>query len=728
MKRYLATICMGVLAAVSGSVVWAEPAVVVASEHPFFRTAPLPAWSRMGAEQVLVDARAAMAQERERMAAIAAITPEEATFENTFQAYAESGENLKQVQSYLYHLVHTLGTPELHRAEEQLIREYAVHEASNPHHAAVWAVLEAASRAPWVAQLSPAKQYFIRRTLHQFRASGAHLHPEQRARKAAIDAELQQLSIQFNKNLSVRSRWELLITDETALAGLSNGWKQLAAAAARRRGHAAGWLVTAPRAPEVMTHCTVEATRKACWPGINTVGTARAGDNEPVVARIMELRQELAELLGFRHFADMKTSSLMMGSGEKALAFVDEMLRLSKPAWDAHVSAELQRLSKACGKALRAVEPWNEAFYSRQNPVVKPRFDSGKITPYLQAEQVLRGMFNIWEKHYGITIAELPTACIKPGDACPEDKVEVWHPAVRAFRVCESATGAVHGHFYLDLYPREHKRGMAWCMPLRFGAPGTAERPQEPHLACIVANITPPPANGKPHLLNHGDLYVMFHEFGHLMHMMLARGELRAQAAMAVENDFIETPSQMQENWIWVPEALVTFARHYETGEPLPLELAQQLAASRTEAPISMHMGMLCSAKLDLELNMHYAEKFRGRPLDEAADELLAPWQFPYTSPQPCEMRTLFYCISEGYSASFYTYKWSEALAADIFLRFCEGGVLNPEVGRAYRKAVLEPGGSKPALQLFRDFMGREPAPEALLKIYGLKTDENCRR
>lgn len=721
MKRYLATICMGVLAVVSTCMAGGAPAETVAGKHPFFRTAPLPEWSRMSAEQVLVDARAAMEQARERMAAIAAIKPEEATFENTFLAYVESGENLKQVQSYLYHLVHTLGTPELHRAEEQLIREYAAHAASNPHQGAVWAVLDAASRAPWVAQLSQPKQYFIRRTLHQFRASGAHLTPEQQVRKAAIDAELQQLSIQFNKNLSVRSTWELLITDEAALDGLSAGWKQRAAAAARERGQAEGWLVTSPRAPEVLAHCTVESTRKACWPGINTVGTAQAGDNEPVVARIMELRQELAELLGFRHFADMKTSSLMMGSGEKALAFVDEMLRLSKPAWDAHVSAELQRLSKACGKELTSIEPWNEAYYSRQNPAVQQHFDSGKITPYLQAEQVLQGMFRIWENHYGIAIAELPTACIKPDETCPADKVEVWHPSVRAFRVSEAATGEVHGHFYLDLYPREHKRGMAWCMPLRFGSPGTETSPQEPHLACIVANITPPPGNGKPHLLHHGDLYVVFHEFGHLMHMMLARGELRAQAAMAVENDFIETPSQMQENWIWVPEALASFARHHETGEALPLELAQQLAASRAEAPIAMHMRMLCSAKLDLELNMHYAEKFRGRPLDEAAAALLAPWQFPYTAPQPCEMRTLFYCISEGYSASFYTYKWSEALAADIFLRFCERGVLNPEVGRAYRKAVLDPGASKPALELFRDFMGREPNPEALLKIYGLR-------
>ncbi|MBQ1961301.1 MAG: hypothetical protein II349_07235 [Akkermansia sp.] len=686
----MVTIWLGFVAAWLGGVAVAGPVGREASEHPFFRSAPMPEWSRMSAEQVLVDARAAMEQVKENMRKIAEVKPETANFENTFLAYVERDAELQQVQCYLYHLVHTLGSPALHRADEQLIREYAVYAADTPHHEAVWAVLEAAARAPWVSQLSPAKQHFIRRTMQRFRASGAHLNLEQRARKAALDAELQQLSIQFNKNLSVRSRWELLITDEAALDGLSEQWKQRARQAAQAKGHAAGWLVTSPRAPEVLAHCTVEETRKACWPGTNTVGTAQAGDNEPVVARIMELRQELAELLGFRHFADMKAATLMMGSGEKALAFVDEMLRLSKPAWDAHVAEQMKRFSEVRGAELRAIEPWNEAYYARlhPSPTQKTQFDRGVITPYLQADQVLRGMFRIWENHYGITISELPTACLSPGETCPTDKVEVWHPAVRAFRVLEAATGELHGYFYLDLYPRARKRGMAWCMPLRFGAPRTAESPQEPHFACMVTNVTPPPAQGEPHLLNHGDLYVLFHEFGHLMHMMLARGELRAQAAMEVENDFVETPSQMQENWIWVPEALMSFARHHETGEPLPLGLAQKLAASRAESPIAMHMRMLCSAKLDLELNMHYAEKFRGRPLDEAADALLAPWQFPYTAPQPCEMRTLFYCISEGYSASFYTYKWSEALAADIFLRFCERGVLNPEVGRAYRKAI----------------------------------------
>lgn len=714
MKKYGVVLCWWVSVMVPAHAAEANP-------HPFLQTEELPEWSRMSAEQVGTDARAAMEQARANMAAIAAVKPEEATFDNTFKAYAEAEGQLKQLQGYLYHLVHTLGTPELHRAEEQLIRDYAEYKATLPHQEAVWAVLSAASCAPWVDDLSPAKQYFIRRTLQQFRASGAHLGAEQRARKAAIEAELQQLSIRFNKNLAVRSTWELLITDEGALAGLSDHWKSRAADAARERGYEQGWLVTSPRAPEVLACCTVEATRKACWPGTNTVGTAWAGDNEPVVARIMELRQELAELLGYRHFADMKAASLMMGTGEKALAFVDEMLRLSKPAWDAYVAGELQRLSKGRGKTPATIEPWNEAFYSRLNPPQQQHDARGDITPYLQAEQVLCGMFRIWEQHYGICITELPTACLRAGAKLEAGRMEVWHPSVRAFRVNEASTGELHGYFYLDLYPRERKRGMAWCMPLRFGEPGMAERAQEPHLVCIVANITPPPANGKPHLLNHGDLYVVFHEFGHLMHMMLARGELRAQAAMGVENDFIETPSQMQENWIWVPEALRSFARHHETGEILPLELAQQAVAERTAAPITMHMRMLCSAKLDLELNMHYAEKFRGRPLDEAAAELLAPWQFPYTAPQPCEMRTLFYCISEGYAASFYTYKWSEALAADIFLRFCERGVLNPEVGRAYRKEILEPGASKPAMELFRDFMGREPDVSALLRIYGLR-------
>lgn len=689
--------------------------------HPFFRTDAQPQWSQMTPQQLLADVDAACEQAKARFAALAAVTPENATFRNTFLAYYEAEENLQQAQTYLYHLLHTVGGEQWLKAQEAVITKTAEYESARPHAERVWQVLQAAASAPWVSSLSEAEQYFIARTMTRLRASGAGLPPDKQTRKSAIDSEIKQLSMQYVANLAnANGVWQLVITEPEQLADMPEDWMNTARQAALEAGFGSedkpAWLINLSNSPAwpVLTHCTVEETRKQCWYGANSIGTAYALDNEPIILRILELRQELAELLGYASFADMQAAQLMMGSGENALAFVDELLEKSRPAYEAWVATELERLSMGAGRKLTSVNPWDEAFFSAKNPAAGGGFDAGKITPYLQAEKVLRGMFDIWEHMYSLRIAEVPAVCLKPGEQCPQGAREVWHPAVRVFAVYDAADGTHLGDCCLDLYPRPGKRDMGWCMPLRFGGKGEA------HLAAIVANLTPPPGPGKPHLYSHGDLYVLFHEFGHMMHMLLGHSALRGQSAMDAERDFVEMPSQLQENWIWQPEALATFAFHHETGEPLPKELAEQLAASRFAGPITFHMRMLCAAKLDLEMHHHYREKFHGRSLDAASAQLLAPWQFPYSVPTPCEMRNFIYCMTEGYSASFYTYKWSEVLAADAFSRFEREGILNAATGAAYRKAILNPAASRPMSDSFRAFMGRNPSPAALLKQYGL--------
>lgn len=703
---------VGMCPAAEAGAVDAAPAAVVGQEaaaHPFFRTQGNPTWSAMTAEQAVADARVAIAQARERLTALAALPLEEATFENTFLAFYEAEENLQQLQLFLYHLMHTVGGPELPEAHAQVVAAVAEFEATRPGMDAIMELLFKAAELPCMQGLSPAKRYFIEKTLLRLRLDGGGLSAVKRARLAEVNQQLKEAAVAYTSNLAMGAGdWHLVVTDAAELAGMSPDFMERAAKAAQARGvcpeGGEAWVVNLSdaHASEVLRHCTVAETRKRCWYGANAVGSAPGADNEPVIHRILALRQEQAELCGYRNFADLKTATLMMGSGEKALAFVDEMLQKSKPAYDAWVRSELDRLSAAAGCRLEELAPWDEAFYARTAPAVPAGFDAGQLTPYFEAEAVIQGLMRLCERVYGLRVEEAATHCPAPGEACAAGKVEVWHPAVRVFRVFDAATGKHLGNGYFDLYPREGKRGMAWCMPLQFGNPG------EPHLACVVTNITPPPAAGKPHLFHHGDLFVLFHECGHLMHMLQAHGELRGQSAMDVENDFIEMPSQFQENWIWEPEMLATFARHHETGEPLPQELARQLAESRNQAPITTHMRMLCAAKLDLEMHMHYKERFEGKALDAVAAEILRPWQFPYTTPYPCEMRNFIYCMTEGYAASFYTYKWSESLAADAFSRFKEEGVLNPATGAAYRKEILSRGGSAPAMQLFRNFVEKK--------------------
>lgn len=691
-------------------------------EHPFFRTAQYPAWSQMTPEQALADARAAIEESREQLAALAAVSQETATFENTFQAWYEAGENLKQVANYVFHLHTALGRPDMQRMMSRIMAETTAYKAEGVHAERIARVLQEAAAAPWVAGLSPARQRFVQQTMQGLRDSGVLLPPEKQARKAEIEKELSQLGFRFNSFVqSSPLVWQLVVTDAAELAGMPRGWMQMAEAGGRELGEDGkpAWLVnmtTVPAAP-VLRYCQVEETRRKCWLGTTCAGTARALDTEPLIVRILELRHELATMLGYANFADMQAARRMMGSGQKALDFVDDMLQRSKPAWDAYVAAEMERFSRACGKELKAVNPWDVEFLNRQLPPERSSFNVNALTPYLQADKVVSGLMRIWADLLSLHIEELPTACLKPGETPAPGVVETWHPDVRCFAVKDAATGRHMGSFYMDIIARPHKRAQAWCLPLRDGEPAADGSLGEPHLAALMANLTPP-RSGKPHLFNHGELYMLFHEFGHMMHMMLGHGELRAHCTAEVERDFVEMPSQLQESWIWEPEALALFTSHYATGEPLPAALAQQLSETRGSNPIEMHMRMLCASKLDLELHMHYHDKYKGRPIDEVSEEILRPWLFPYTVQPPSDIRTLSYSMAEGYAAAVYTYKWSEMLAADAMRRFKTEGVLNPATGADYRRCILERGSSVPAMQQIRDFLGREPDPTALIERY----------
>ena len=690
--------------------------------HPFFRTAQYPAWSQMTPEQALEDTRAAIAEARAQMAAIAAVTPETATFENTFQAWYEAGENLKQVSNYVFHLHTALGNPEMQRMMSRITGEITVYKAEGDYNQQIVQVLRAAAAAPWVAELSPARKRFVQQTMQSMRDKGLFLTPEQQTRKATIEKELSQLGFRFAAYVqNARGMWEMSVTDPAMLEGMPRGWMQMAESAGKQisQDGKPAWLInltTVPAAP-VLRYCKVEETRRKCWLGTTSAGTARALDTEPLIARILELRHELAALLGYAHYADMQAAQRMMGSGQRALNFVNEMLEASKPAWDAYVAAELKRFSQACGQELKAVNPWDVEYLNRILPPERSAFKVSAITPYLQADRVVSGLLNLWSGLLGVRFEAQPVVCLKPGEEAPAGAVEVWHPDVRCFAVKDAATGQHKGSFYMDIYARPHKRPQAWCLPLRDGEPAADGGQGEPHLAALMANLTPP-VPGRPHLFDHGELYMLFHEFGHMMHMMLGHGELRAHCTAEIERDFVEMPSQLQECWIWEPEALATFTAHYATGEPLPEALARQLAATRGSNPIEMHMRMLCASKLDLELHMHYHDKYKGRPVDEVTQEILGPWLFPYTEQPPSEIRTLTYTMAEGYAAALYTYKWSEMLAADAMSRFRKEGVLNPATGAEYRRCILDRGSSVPAMQQIRDFLGREPSPSALIERY----------
>jgi oligopeptidase A len=344
-------------------------------------------------------------------------------------------------------------------------------------------------------------------------------------------------------------------------------------------------------------------------------------------------------------------------------------------------------------------------------------FDSDSLRPYHRKENVLGGMFSVFEGLYDVRITEVPTRCLQPGEQLAEDEAEVWHTEVKLYAIHDAATGRHMGSVYMDLHPRSTKRDGAWVMRVRHYPVVDGARP--PHLCVLVGNLKSPTA-GKPALFTHLDVLTLFHEFGHALHSMLSDVELYSHTGTRVARDFVELPSQMNENWVWIPEGVMSYARHWETDEPMPADMLVKLQKSRFFLPGFDMMSQLRMAKLDLEMHINYESKFRGRNLDAASRELLDPWNLPLTTPSPSVMRSLSHCISGGYAAGYYSYKWAEVLAADAFTRFEKEGPTNAGTGAAFRRAVLKTGGSRPERESFRDFMGRDPNPDALLQQQGM--------
>ena len=429
----------------------------------------------------------------------------------------------------------------------------------------------------------------------------------------------------------------------------------------------------------------------------------------------MVRQRERAEMMGFQSDAEMITARRMVESGDKALACIDGMMQELKPTFEQENQEFLAYISQQKGEKVTAVNPWDQRFYAKQLSKQRYDFDGELLRPYFEDSYVRQGMFDIFSQLYQIDIRELPSSYVGEGaQASDKSLPEVWHPDVKLYGIFDKQTKKHLGSFYMDNFAREGKRAGAWVMPLDYGTPGT----DEPHIAALVCNF-PAPTADKPSLLDHRDVETIFHELGHMLHCMLSKVGVKSHSGTSVAWDFVELPSQMNEYWTWEPQGMAKLAKHYKTGEAVPAELVEKMRNARSFMPASDHMRQLCVAKLDLEMHLYYAKHIEGKDIDTATEALLAPWRLPSTVPTNALMRSLSHCISGGYGAGYYSYKWAEVLAADAFSRFEKEGLFNPEVGAAFRAAILSKGDSKPAAELFRNFMGRDPNPQALYTITG---------
>lgn len=692
-------------------------------QHPFLDPSFQVSWSKLKPEYVKSDITLAMEQASENINAICNQPLDQLTYGSTFGALENATEALNLGWGRLMHLDSVMDNPAQREAIAEMLPEVSRFSASIPLNSSLWNVLKKAAECPWVDQLSPTKKRFVEETLADFRESGADLPEEAKARFAEIQAELTQLTKTFAENvLDSTNAWELIVTDAAELAGLPESACEAARLDALAKGHGAeenpAWRFTQQFTSlnPVLQFAESDELRRKLWEGSTTLGTGDY-DNASLIERILRLRQEKAGMLGFKTFADYTTSRRMACSGDNALNFINHLHDEVKPCFLKDMDELLSYRNAQTGENADKLKPWETSFWAEKRRQELYAFNEEDLRPYYSVDKVMQGMFAIYSRLYGIEVRQIPTVCPDGREQCPgeEDAVEVWYPEVLFYEIRDIETEEHLGSFYADWHPRDSKRGGAWMNCLSYGLPPMDGQPRIPHLGLMIGNMTKP-VGGKPALLAHREVETIFHEFGHLLHQLLSDVEVKSLSGTNVAWDFVELPSQINENWCWEKESVGMYASHYETGEGIPDELFAKMRAARNYMSATAFMRQLTFGKLDLELHVH-TERYLGRGLEEVDEEILGDYRVPMASKGNSVARRLTHIFADptGYAAGYYSYKWAEVLEADAFSRFLKEGVLNEKTGRDFRRCILSRGNSKPAAELYRDFMKRDPDAEALL-------------
>jgi oligopeptidase A len=662
-------------------------------------------FDRIRAADVEPAASELLQRARARLESIAA-QPGVRTFENTMRELDTLTEPLEYAMGVVRHLEAVATWPELRAALNAAQPEVSAFYTGIPLHAGLWQVIQEFAGTAEAARLTGEGRRFLQKTIDTFRRHGAGLDPEGKKRLEEIDVELTRLTMKFGENvLDSTNSFELVIANEAELAGLPPTALATARESAARKG-LEGWRFTlhAPDYFAVMTYLDRRDLRRQVYEAHSVRATAGEWDNRPLVVRILELRREKARLLGFRDFADLVLEDRMAHDGTRAMAFLEDLKAKTIRRFQEENRELLEFRRSLEGPDAPELEPWDIAYYAEKQRAALYDFDEEALRPYFPLESVTAGLFELVNRIYGIRVVE-------------ETGAPVWDPQVRYYSV-QDRDGASLGAFYADWYPRDNKRGGAWMDALITGGP--APDGFKPHLGLICGNLTPP-AGGRPALLTHREVETIFHEFGHLLHHLLSRVEIRTLAGTSVAWDFVELPSQIMENWCWEREALDLFARHFDTGAPVPDDLFQKMKRARTFRAANAQMRQLGFGFVDLQLHIAWSRERDGDPVGYTRSILqeFSPAPLPPLHAAIAAFTHLF-ASPVGYGAGYYSYKWAEVLDADAFTRFRDNGIFNPEIGAEFRTHILSMGDSEDPAELYRRFMGREPDPQALLVRSGL--------
>ncbi len=560
-------------------------------------------------------------------------------------------------------------------------------------HIGLYRALEAFARTE--PKLEGERARLLKHLLRDFRRAGMDLPDEKRERMLALEKELNDLSIEFRKN--IREDDTSLLLTEAELAGVSPDFLKTLP----RIGELYHCKLNGPIAGRVFSRCEVGATRLK----FSAAYGRRALDNIEVLEKMLKLRAEKAKLLGYENFSAFQVETRMSKTPANIKAFYDDLrpkLR-EKAKLD---FAELQAAKRAhTGDPDAVLNAWDASFYIDRLKVEKYAVDQEKIREYFSLEEVTKGLFSITQKIYGIEYTDITAEAEKR-------ERPIWHEDVKLFEVKDKASGEVLGEFYIDLHPRENKYNHAAQFPLHLRkrwADGKLSRP----LVALVCNFTKP-TEDKPALLSHSEVETYFHEFGHCLHSILTEASFVQFSGTQVARDFVEAPSQMFENWVWDAEVLGTFAKHYETGAAFPKELLDGMLKAQ-------HLGSGLRAEGQVYLGLmdfsYHIDEDGELDTDAIREKVYAEARlFP---PLPGTHSQASFGHLTGYASGYYGYLWSLVFAQDMFTRF-KGRALDPKIGMEYRKKILSRGGTVDELDMVRDFLGREPNGDAFLEHLGL--------
>jgi peptidyl-dipeptidase Dcp len=538
-----------------------------------------------------------------------------------------------------------------------------------------------------------------------FVRSGALLDEEGKKKLRKITEESSMLALQFSQNLLKETKaFELHITDEAQLDGLPDTARDAARQTAKEKG-VEGWIFTLdyPSYSPFMTYSTQRELRKKMYMARNTECIHDNSENNlEICKRLINLRRQLAQLLGYDTYADYVLKHRMASNVENVYKLLDDLIAAYKPTAIKEVE-EIEAMARKMEGEDFVVEPWDFGFYSHKLQMEKYNFDAEMLRPYFQLDKVIEGVFGLAHRLYGITFKE-------------NKEIPVYHPDVKAFEVFDE-DGSFLAVFYADFHPRKGKQGGAWMTEFKGQWIDDKGVNSRPHVS-VVMNFTKPTAE-KPALLTLGEVETFLHEFGHSLHGMFANTKYATLSGTNVWWDFVELPSQFMENYATEKEFLRTFAFHYQTGEPLPDELITRIHQSRN---YMAGYGCLRQVSFGLLDMAYYTKK------EEFTDDIISfekkAWADAMVTPQlpdTCMTVQFSHIMAGGYSAGYYSYKWAEVLDADAFSVFKKAGIFDKTTATRWRREVLSKGGTEHPMVLYKRFRGGEPTIDALLERDGIK-------